>query len=386
MDCLCIGDLADITGGDLRLGILPPLGGAWEPVDGMVTDSRTVSRGDVFWDLPRPRLEPGASVEEAFARGALGVVTCKPSVEPWAGAFAIQVRDSHRALVDAGRWARRRSHDQVITVTCGSGSPLPQLLALTCQASFMDSSPDFDQIAQFRHELELHDRFLTSSLFESSVELALYFLHRPARSGFSIVPMNSERIHDCSAISDLCCPHLAVINCSPCGNAREAARRVKPWLEALPTDGIAILVSPPPDLILERRVTEEIQVIRVGMSETCDWRIDQVKPQGSKTQLELNKERIVWSLSPEWPLSDVVAAYVASHVLGFDRGEFMTACDYLVRDGSNKSRSGPLSKAPVDVFEDGHELQTKKTRVPPLVSGLRESDTALPPGLKRFAC
>src|SRR5690606_538970 len=99
MDGLCSGDLADITGGDLRLGILPPLGGEWEPVHRVVTDSQIVRRGDVFWDLPRSRSEPGACLEEAFARGAVGVVTSRPSVEPWAGAFIVHVQDSHRALL-----------------------------------------------------------------------------------------------------------------------------------------------------------------------------------------------------------------------------------------------------------------------------------------------
>jgi UDP-N-acetylmuramyl pentapeptide synthase len=134
MDGLCSGDLADITGGTLRLGTLPPLGGAWEPIRRVVTTSHAVVPGDVYWDLTEPRSELGASVWEAFARGALGVVTAQPTIEPWAGAFVVQVQDSRRALRDVGCWARRRYRDHIVALCCSPRSPLPQLVACICHS------------------------------------------------------------------------------------------------------------------------------------------------------------------------------------------------------------------------------------------------------------
>ena len=67
---LCIRDLARITRGSLRLGLMPPIGGDLDPVGRIVIDSRQVTPGDVFWGLVGRYHDGSHFAEEAFARGA----------------------------------------------------------------------------------------------------------------------------------------------------------------------------------------------------------------------------------------------------------------------------------------------------------------------------
>ena len=95
---LSIGDLADITNGTLRLGTMPPLAGESEPVRRVVLDSHDARPGDVYWAVTGPSFEGAALAENAFAHGALGVVTSGNRVEPWAGKFVLDVADANLAL------------------------------------------------------------------------------------------------------------------------------------------------------------------------------------------------------------------------------------------------------------------------------------------------
>lgn len=96
MNHLCIRDLAELVGGTLRLGCLPPLGGVLEPLGPVVVDCGRVSQGDTYFELEDP--SGPCRADEAFARGALGVVVSGRRIEPWAGKFTLEVEDARAAL------------------------------------------------------------------------------------------------------------------------------------------------------------------------------------------------------------------------------------------------------------------------------------------------
>ena len=97
---LCIGDLAEIIGGQLVLASLPPLAGPYEPVRRIVVESREVRAGDVYWGLTAPGYDGSHLAEDALLRGAFGVVVSGRHIEPWAGRFSILVPDANQALVE----------------------------------------------------------------------------------------------------------------------------------------------------------------------------------------------------------------------------------------------------------------------------------------------
>jgi hypothetical protein len=95
---LCLEQLADITGGLLRLGTMPPLAGGLEPVRRIVIAPDEAAVGDIFWLINESESNGIAEVQRAFLQGAAGAVTEHPGVEPWAGKFIIQVTNSPLAL------------------------------------------------------------------------------------------------------------------------------------------------------------------------------------------------------------------------------------------------------------------------------------------------
>lgn len=105
---MCVRDLAETVRGRLSLGIMPPIGGELEPVKRIVADVDEVQRGDVFLELGSREAEQWRWAEQAFARGALGVVA-ERHVEPWAGKFTIEVDDAIDAMSALIFWLQKQS-------------------------------------------------------------------------------------------------------------------------------------------------------------------------------------------------------------------------------------------------------------------------------------
>ncbi len=86
---LCVYDLVELTGGELRLADMPPRDGELAQVCRIVLSAQAVAPGDLYWCLGRHAGE----IELAYLRGALGVVAAGPPVEPWPGRFSLQIDD-----------------------------------------------------------------------------------------------------------------------------------------------------------------------------------------------------------------------------------------------------------------------------------------------------
>ncbi len=95
---LCISELSEIIEGSVSLGAMPPLAGLFEPIGQIVVDVREVQSKDVLWTFESPLQHACLHSEEAFARGAMGVVVAGRRIEPWAGKFSVTVADSIAAM------------------------------------------------------------------------------------------------------------------------------------------------------------------------------------------------------------------------------------------------------------------------------------------------
>lgn len=131
MNHLCIRDLTEIVGGRLRLGCLPPLGGELEPLGPVVVDCSRVKHGDTYWELA----ETGgpSRADEAFARGALGVVVSGRAVEPWAGKFSLEVEDARAALGLLSQTARRPLSEKVRGCLNSATKQLRRICSRPCE-------------------------------------------------------------------------------------------------------------------------------------------------------------------------------------------------------------------------------------------------------------
>ena len=109
---LCIKELGEIINGSVSLGAMPPLAGLFEPVGRIVVDVREVRNRDVLWTFESTSHSACYQVDDAFSRGAAGIVMSGRRIEPWAGKFCVNVADSVAALhrmmrcvrADDGTW------------------------------------------------------------------------------------------------------------------------------------------------------------------------------------------------------------------------------------------------------------------------------------------
>jgi UDP-N-acetylmuramoyl-tripeptide--D-alanyl-D-alanine ligase len=125
---ISVGELRDILGGQLRLGSMPPRDGELTPLGRIVTDSRHVSAGDVFWGLRGERTDGAHYAEEAYTRGAIGVVTSGRWVAPWAGRWSLEVADANAALINLAGWQRARFNGSMIAVAGAVGKTTTQAM------------------------------------------------------------------------------------------------------------------------------------------------------------------------------------------------------------------------------------------------------------------
>jgi len=91
---LCLLDLAQLTGGRLRLAAMPRRDGELALAGRIVLAAEDASEGDLFWCLDRHKCD----AELAFLRGALAVVIGGRPIEPWPGRACLHVDDPTAAL------------------------------------------------------------------------------------------------------------------------------------------------------------------------------------------------------------------------------------------------------------------------------------------------
>lgn len=299
MNSWSIRDLARACGGRLTLGAMPPVGGELEPVGRLVADLQELQPGDVYWELGGTR-RPFA--EEAFARGACGVVVSGRHVEPWAGKFTIEVSCPQEALRRTAIAARESFSGSVVAV---AGSTMRaetmQMLQGVCSAprAFAGSAAKVDPFIPAMMELINADCFGDTVLCEC-----------PAKSLSEIFQQ-----------STLCRPRFAVINSLANSDtvAAIAGKSSAEWLEKtldqLPPDGGLILNGDDHEL---RRIAcgQHPRVLKVGRSPDCDWVASEVAWRNGLLSFVVEGEPIRLAVWGRHYLPAAMAAFAIGRLLG----------------------------------------------------------------------
>ncbi|HZT12273.1 MAG TPA: UDP-N-acetylmuramoyl-tripeptide--D-alanyl-D-alanine ligase [Candidatus Baltobacteraceae bacterium] len=113
MSALSLSEAATSTGAHL-------LGSDFPATLRVVTDTRTIAKGDTFLALRGERFDGHAFVRDAVAKGAAAVVVDDPGVVPDA-VPALLVADTKRAYMDLAAAARRAFAGRVIAITGSAG-------------------------------------------------------------------------------------------------------------------------------------------------------------------------------------------------------------------------------------------------------------------------
>ncbi|MEX2111847.1 MAG: Mur ligase family protein, partial [Pirellulales bacterium] len=188
---LTVSKLHEIIGGRLRLATLPPRHGEAALVRGIVTDSRQVRKGSIFWGLAGTRFDGAAFAEDAFSRGAAGVVVGRYA-QPWPGCWSLQVDNPQQSLEQLSHWNRRRMSGRVVAVTGSVGKTTTRQMIHAVLAT------QFSGSASPRN-------------FNNHVGLPLSMLAIEPNDDFAVLELAASAGGEIAHLASLCEPQVGVI-------------------------------------------------------------------------------------------------------------------------------------------------------------------------------
>ncbi len=305
-DCwlqIAVGDLHKLLGGELRLGSMPPRDGELTPVGRIVADSRQVVSGDVFWGLRGERNDGAHYAEEAYTRGATGVVTSGRWVAPWAGRWSLEIADSHAALARLAAWHRERFKGKVIAIAGDVGKTTTQaminaVLSMRCVGSAAaGSQADQANVAVDLLRLKRHDDYaLVRISARASVEAQQQStLIQPDVAVFTQIDETTDERSTASA-------------------SLETARAVA---DSLATD--AVLIANGDDLLLRRLIEgRRRRAVWFGRSLSCEVAATHIESRSGWLQFRVSGHSMQIPVWGRHHLVSALAAVAVGREFGLD--------------------------------------------------------------------
>lgn len=193
----------------------------------MTLDPAEVAPGDVYWALPGKHHDGAECVEEAVARGAVGIVVDQDVLVP-AGRWALQVANTLEALRRWAAWKRRHANGSVIAVAGTVGKTTTRQMIHTVLGSrfrgLMGSGPCDAPDGLLRSLIQLepsHDYAVFELVDHEASQVARWL--ELAQPTIAVIPQAFD-------------PPGAAIRA-----ARRAAETVCELFAALPLDGYAVV-------------------------------------------------------------------------------------------------------------------------------------------------
>jgi UDP-N-acetylmuramoyl-tripeptide--D-alanyl-D-alanine ligase len=288
----------------------------------VVTDSRRVEPGDIFWALPGSHLDGSKFVGDAFRRGAAGVVSTK-SVNPPPYHWSLQVDDSYQALVDFAAWKRRQFTGTMIAVTGSVGKTTTRQMIHTVLKTRLSGST-------------------SPRNYNNHVGVPLSMLAIQPNHDYAVLELGASHRGEIASLAQLCLPKVGVItqigdaHLGGFGSRQGIAESKAELLDALPQDGRAILGDDP----WLRNLAEDCMatISWVGLTDGCDVHARDIRSEnGSLTFRVVTSANSPHALGtpfriPVWGRHHITAALAAiavGRMMGFDLHEMSDALEHF---------------------------------------------------------
>jgi len=300
---LTVGILHEVIGGRLRMATLPPRAGEAAPLGRIVTDSRQVQPGDVFWGLAGPKFDGSAFADAAYGRGAAGVVVAGRYVQPWPGCWSIQVESGQQALVDLALWNRRRFTGSVVAVTGSVGKTTTNRMIQSVLSVNRTGS------ASPRN-------------YNNHIGVPLSMLGMTPQDDFAVLELGASAPGEIAELAALCNPQIGVItnigeaHLSGFGSTEATSKAKAELLDALPADGWAVLSGDDPWL---RRLDlgSRGNLVWFGRSLDCDVAATDVLCEPGKLSFTVDGCRLQVPVWGRHYLISALAAVSVGKIFGY---------------------------------------------------------------------
>jgi len=296
--------LRDAIGGRLLPGEVPDA-----TVGAVISDSREIEQGSVFWALNGPNHEGADFVDEAFQRGAAGAVVAQNTVVP-AGCWAVRVDDTHRALNDWARYRRGCCDGTVVAVTGSVGKTTTrQMIHAVLQSRLRGTASPRN--------------------FNNHYGVPLSMTAIEPDHDYAVLELGASRLGEIASLAELSRPSIGVItrigdaHLGGFGDRKRIARAKSELLAALPKNGRAVLGDDP----WLRSVAGQCaaKITWVGIDEGCDIRAADLRSSDGRLLFRVDDCQFV---VPVWGRHHVVAALAAvavGQMMGIDLDDIARA-------------------------------------------------------------
>ena len=276
----------------------------------IVVDSRQVQPGSVFWALPGTLHDGVDFAEEAFDRGATGVVAAR-AIHPPQGRWAIRVDDSLRALHDLARSRRNQFAGRNVAVTGSVGK--------TTTRQMIDTV------------LRTQGVGITSPHnYNNHVGLPLSMVALSPEHDYAVFELGASGPGEIAALAELCAPQIGVITCigdahlGHFGSQQAIAQAKLELIDALPVDGWAVLNGDDPWL---RKNDSRSRARRVwfGRGSDCDVLATQIECRPGELRLRIRGRRFRVPVWGRHFLAPVLAAVAVGEICDVPLAEIADA-------------------------------------------------------------
>ncbi len=310
-----VKQLHEIVGGRLRLATLAPRHGEMARVGRVVTDSRQVQHGDVFWGLPGSQFDGAQFVGDGFARGAEGVVVGQKYVQPAPGCWSLEVDDARQSLVKLACWNRGRSSGRVVAVTGSVGKTTTrQMIRAVLEQQFCGiGSP---------------------KNYNNHVGVPLSMLAMEPRHDFAVLELAASAAGEIGCLAELCRPQVGVItrigdaHLGGFGSLDAVAAAKAELLATLPSDGYAVLAGD--DARLRRLASGcRAKVVWFGRSLENDLVATNVESRDGRLSFDVDGTHMSVAVWGRHHLCSALAAVAVGRIFGMRDVEISRGlCDF----------------------------------------------------------
>lgn len=284
-----------------------------QPVTRIVTDSRDIQRGDVFFALSGERFDAHDFVGDVLERGAAAAVVSRQDCVSLKG--ALKVNDTLDALQTLAKAWRDNVDPFVFGITGSSGkTTVKEMLAGILRRRFGDEAV-----------------LATAGNFNNHIGLPLTLLKLNANHRYAVIEMGMNHFGELSVLTRIARPDAALVNNAlrahvGCGfdGVGDIAKAKSEIYEGLASDGIALIPWEDPNIATFQAATGRLNTQTFGV-ETGDVHAEHIvlKPLSCEFDLVCGGERAAVRLPVpgRHNIANACAAAALAHAAGLSLTE-----------------------------------------------------------------
>jgi UDP-N-acetylmuramoyl-tripeptide--D-alanyl-D-alanine ligase len=285
------------------------------PLGRVVTDSREVRRGDIFWALRGKETSGAHFLADATSRGAWGTIADTEYAESPQHCWHLQVKDSLAALQQLASWNRTRSSARVVGVAGSVGKTTTRLMIDTVLAYKLSGCT-------------------TQQNYNNHVGLPLSLLPLAAKDDYAALELAASAPGEIAALAEICKPNVAVVtriaqaHLAGFGDLATTAHTKLAILDHLPPSGNAILFGDCPQLrkyAADRIAGKNLQLTWVGRSLDCDLIATHVGFKNGKLKFTCDGTRYTVRVWGRHYVDSALAAIVVGREFGMSDADIAAA-------------------------------------------------------------